>query len=108
MRVRVRKTLVFKNKNVSQMKAQIALLFRDHTHLLEEYWVFYEQLHSTMQQHVSEDEDDEEDEMETDGMPRAHLVHGVGESQHLEKAENQSLVQVMNVSDWLLFCFHMF
>ncbi|XP_058260739.1 GON-4-like protein isoform X2 [Hemibagrus wyckioides] len=85
------------HRGSEEMKAQIALLFHDHTHLLEEYWVFYEQLHSTMQQHVSDDEDDEEDQMETDSMPRAHLIDSVGESQHLEKAENQSLVQSTDV-----------
>lgn len=82
------------------MKAQIALLFRDHTHLLEDYWVFYEQLHSTTQR-VSDDEDEEEDEAETYSMPSAQILHSVEEHQRLKKAENQkhqSPIQVLDVS----------
>lgn len=82
-----------------QMKAQIALLFRDHADLLEEYWVFYKQLHSTMQP-VSDDEDEDEDEVETDSMSSAQMVH-TEESPQVEKAEiqkNQSRIQVMGVS----------
>ncbi|XP_053087385.1 GON-4-like protein isoform X1 [Pangasianodon hypophthalmus] len=85
------------HRGSEEMKAQIALLFRDHTHLLEEYWVFYEQLHSTVQR-GSDDEDEEEDEV--DSMPTAQIVHSVEESQRLEKAENQtnqSHIQSTNV-----------
>lgn len=58
-----------------QVKAQIALLFRDHPHLLEEYWVFYEQLHPSVQR-LSDD-----DKMETDS-----VIHSEEKSQRLEKA----------------------
>ncbi|XP_053494789.1 GON-4-like protein isoform X2 [Ictalurus furcatus] len=66
-----------------EMKAQIALLFRDRAHLLKEYWVFYEQLHSTVQRVSDDDEDEEEEEAETDGR-----VHGAGEGRRLEASEN--------------------
>ncbi|XP_060721563.1 GON-4-like protein isoform X2 [Tachysurus vachellii] len=95
------------HRGSEEMKAQIAMLFRDHTHLLEEYWVFYEQLHPTMPQHMSDDEDedeDEEDELETDGIPSAHTVHSVGESQRLEKAayeKSQSHIQSTHVPESL-------
>lgn len=61
--------------------------------------MFYEQLHPTMPQHMSDD--DEENELETDGMPSAHTVHSAGESQRLEKAayeKSHSHVQVMDLS----------
>lgn len=83
------------------MKAQIALLFREHAHLLEEYWVFYEQLHSTAQC-VSDDEGEEEDEVKTDRTSSAQMVLSVEESPpRLGKAENhknQSHLQVMDRS----------
>ncbi|GAA6065495.1 GON-4-like protein [Tachysurus ichikawai] len=88
------------HRGSEELKAQIAMLFRDHTHLLEEYWVFYEQLHPTMPQHMSDD--DEENELETDGMPSAHTVHSAGESQRLEKAayeKSHSHVQSTHVPE---------
>lgn len=96
--------------NFLQVKTQIALLFRDHAHLLEEYWVFYKQLHSTVQ-HVSDDEDEEEDEMETDSISSDQMVL-MEESPQLEKAQNPSLVQVRSVYESCLkkrlFYFNMF
>lgn len=83
--------------NSPQMKAQIALLFRDHAHLLEEYWVFYEQLHSTLQ-HVSDDEDEEGDEVETDAVCSAQMMQSAKECLRIEKIENlkyQSQTQVL-------------
>lgn len=88
------------------MKTQIALLFWDHAHLLEEYWVFYKQLHSTMQ-HASDDEDEEEDEMETDSISSDQIVL-MEESLQLEKAQNEknpSLIRVRRVYET---CFNMF
>lgn len=76
------------------MKAQIALLFRDHAHLLEEYWVFYEQLHSTMQC-MSHDEDEEEDEVETDSTPSAQILHSVKKAKN---KKNQNSIQVIDAS----------
>ncbi|KAI5621678.1 GON-4-like protein [Silurus asotus] len=75
------------HRGSEEMKAQIALLFRDHAHLLEEYWVFYEQLHPTMQS-VSEDEDEEDNEVEPDNMSSVQMVES------LKKAEkDQSHMQ---------------
>ncbi|XP_060760613.1 GON-4-like protein isoform X2 [Neoarius graeffei] len=76
-----------------EMKAQIALLFRDHAHLLEEYWVFYEQLHSTMQC-MSHDEDEEEDEVETDSTPSAQILHSVKKAKN---KKNQNSIQSADV-----------
>lgn len=75
------------------MKAQIALLFRDRAHLLKEYWVFYEQLHSTVQRVSDDDEDEEEEEAETDGR-----VHGAGEGRRLEASENPKNQRHIQVS----------
>ncbi|KAF5898085.1 GON-4-like protein, partial [Clarias magur] len=71
-----------------EMKAQIALVFRDHAHLLKEFWAFYEQLHSTMQRN----EDEEEDEMEADSVSGAQVVQSVEESQ----AEQDQSADVIN------------
>lgn len=77
------------------MKAQISLLFRGHAHLLKEYWVFYEQLHSMSNVHVSNDEDEEEDDVETDAMSGGQTVHGAQECLRMEEIENQNHIQVL-------------
>lgn len=75
------------------MKTRIALLFRDHAHLLEEYWLFYEQLHSTTQR-VSDDEDEEEDEVETDGVSGPQMVHSTEQLEKAGNLKNQTRIQV--------------
>uniref|UniRef100_A0AAY5EZP9 DH domain-containing protein n=1 Tax=Electrophorus electricus TaxID=8005 RepID=A0AAY5EZP9_ELEEL len=56
----------------SRMKAQIAMLLREHVHLLEEYWVFFERLHPAKHRRS------EEEEMEcdnVDGVCSVQTVH---------------------------------
>ncbi|XP_072531952.1 GON-4-like protein isoform X2 [Salminus brasiliensis] len=67
---------------LKEMKAHIAMLFRDHTHLLEEYWVFFERLHPTVQ--CRSDDEEEEEEMEcddTDSVCSVQTVHSVAANQ---------------------------
>ncbi|XP_036418539.1 GON-4-like protein isoform X2 [Colossoma macropomum] len=64
-----------------EMKAQIAMLFRDHTHLLEEYWAFFEQLHPPAQCRT-DDGEEEEEEVEwddTDSVSSVQTVQSVCE-----------------------------
>ncbi|XP_066530649.1 GON-4-like protein isoform X2 [Hoplias malabaricus] len=68
-----------------EMKTQIALLFRDHTHLLEEYWVFFNQLHPPSQCRDTDEGHEGEDEVEgndTDSVSSVQTVHSV-ETNHL-------------------------
>uniref|UniRef100_A0A8B9JMF1 Si:dkey-27c15.3 n=1 Tax=Astyanax mexicanus TaxID=7994 RepID=A0A8B9JMF1_ASTMX len=51
---------------LKEMKTQLAMLFRDHPHLLEEYWVFFERLHSTVQCRSDDAEEVEEEDLDCD------------------------------------------
>uniref|UniRef100_A0AAY5EGJ2 DH domain-containing protein n=1 Tax=Electrophorus electricus TaxID=8005 RepID=A0AAY5EGJ2_ELEEL len=69
----------------SRMKAQIAMLLREHVHLLEEYWVFFERLHPAKHRRS------EEEEMEcdnVDGVCSVQTVHRVEGSQLLHRSTN--------------------
>ncbi|XP_017566892.2 GON-4-like protein isoform X1 [Pygocentrus nattereri] len=59
-----------------EMKAQIAMLFRDHTHLLEEYWAFFEQLHPPAQ-FQTDDGEEQEEEVEWDDTDSVSSVQTV-------------------------------
>ncbi|XP_026875558.2 GON-4-like protein isoform X1 [Electrophorus electricus] len=66
-----------------EMKAQIAMLLREHVHLLEEYWVFFERLHPAKHRRS------EEEEMECDN------VDGVCSVQTVHRVEGSQLLQHM-------------
>ncbi|XP_030644330.1 GON-4-like protein [Chanos chanos] len=66
----------FSHAGSKEMKTQIELLFRGHSHLLEEFWVFFKQLHPSVQ--CLSDEDDEEDE--TDSVCSTQTIQSVEES----------------------------
>ncbi|KAI5087375.1 GON-4-like protein [Silurus meridionalis] len=87
------------HRGSEEMKAQIALLFRDHAHLLEEYWVFYEQLHPTMQS-VSDDEDEEENEVEPDNMPSAQMMESLKKAEkdqsHMQSTDGLAETEMMD------------
>ncbi|XP_062865780.1 GON-4-like protein isoform X2 [Trichomycterus rosablanca] len=68
-----------------EMKAKLALLFRDHAHLLEEYWVFLEQLHPTVQH-----EEEEEEEADTQDVFSHELIGSHSKTERTETLEDQS------------------
>ncbi|KAM9434447.1 GON-4-like protein [Clarias gariepinus] len=82
------------HRGSEEMKAQIALVFRDHAHLLKEFWAFYEQLHSS----VRRDEDEEEDEVEADSVSGAQVVQSVEQSQAEHKQNHVQSADVINTN----------
>ncbi|KAG9279611.1 GON-4-like protein [Astyanax mexicanus] len=65
---------------LKEMKTQLAMLFRDHPHLLEEYWVFFERLHSTVQCRSDDAEEVEEEDLDcddSDSVCSVQTVHSV-------------------------------
>lgn len=47
---------------IFQIKAEIALLFRDHTNLLEEFWEYFKQIYPQVHENMEKTQDLEESE----------------------------------------------
>ncbi|KAI4880039.1 hypothetical protein NFI96_019909, partial [Prochilodus magdalenae] len=87
-----------------EMKAQIAMLFRDHTHLLEEYWVFFEQLHPPAQCRTEDGEEEEEevDWDDTDSVSSVQSLDGNQKSQPIRAhspEESTSHIDIQRVDE---------